>query len=270
MSHRVSDVDRVMRVLPELYRHRSVSALLSEAVRLLSTLIPNDGCGWFVYALDGRPRLEAMAESQPVLSTRTLSRVPGIVPYHPFIAVWSRQQSLVPAKYSDVPTPALRWFIDKYFGRDMSYEIGVDALTIPVGVTPTRACAVSFRRDRGSFTEADRAVGSLLQPHLEQAFANAQEVSRLIDAGHGLSMTEQLTERELQVAFWLARGKTNLEIGLILDAKPRTVEKHVERILRKLRVENRTAAALLLSSANSRERFVYDWPARPGRPPARS
>lgn len=248
MTSRVSDVDRVMRVLPELYRHRPVSALLSDAVRLLGTLIPNDGCGWFVYALDGRPRLEAYAESEPVLSSRTLIRVPGIVSHHPFIGLWSRYQAQVPLMYSDVSTPTLRWFVDKHYGTDMSREIGADALTIPVTVTPALACAVSFRRERGRFTEENRAVAALVQPHLAQAFANAQEVSRLIDAGPGLSMTGQLTDRELQVAFWLARGKTNLEIGLILDAKPRTVEKHVERILRKLRVENRTAAALLLMS----------------------
>jgi DNA-binding CsgD family transcriptional regulator len=249
MSHGVADVHRVMRLLPELYRSRPVSALLSDTVRPLGALIPNDGCGWFVYALDGRPRLEAYAESQPVLSTRTLSRVADVAPHPPFIGLWSQRQSLFPAMYSDVSTPALRWFVDKYYGTDMSREVGADALTIPVSVTPARACVVSFRRDRGRFREEDGAVAALLSPHLAQAFANAEEVSRLLDGGPGrLSMTEQLTERELQVAFWLARGKTNVEIGLILAAKPRTVEKHVERILRKLRVENRTAAALLLLS----------------------
>ena len=52
-----------------------------------------------------------------------------------------------------------------------------------------------------------------------------------------------LSPREAQVLAWVAEGKTNGEIGIILDARPRTVAKHLERIFRKLGVETRTAAA---------------------------
>ncbi len=51
-----------------------------------------------------------------------------------------------------------------------------------------------------------------------------------------------LTERESEVLFWLVRGKTNREIGLILSMSPRTANKHLEPIFRKLGVENRTTA----------------------------
>ena len=60
------------------------------------------------------------------------------------------------------------------------------------------------------------------------------------------SRSESLTRREAEVAGWLAEGKTNREIALILNLAARTVEKHLESILRKLRVENRTAAAILI------------------------
>lgn len=53
----------------------------------------------------------------------------------------------------------------------------------------------------------------------------------------------QLTLRESDVLFWIANGKTNREIGQILDMSPRTVNKHLEQVFRKLSVENRTAAA---------------------------
>ena len=53
-----------------------------------------------------------------------------------------------------------------------------------------------------------------------------------------------LTPREAEVLFWIAQGKTNAEIGLILDAAAATVKKHVERILEKLEVENRQSASL--------------------------
>jgi DNA-binding CsgD family transcriptional regulator len=52
-----------------------------------------------------------------------------------------------------------------------------------------------------------------------------------------------LTRREAEVLAWLAEGKTNPEIALILDTRPKTVSKHLERIYRKLGVETRTAAA---------------------------
>lgn len=53
----------------------------------------------------------------------------------------------------------------------------------------------------------------------------------------------QLTVREADVLLWIANGKTNREIGQILDMSPRTVNKHLEQVFRKLNVENRTSAA---------------------------
>ena len=54
-----------------------------------------------------------------------------------------------------------------------------------------------------------------------------------------------LTRRETEVLTWITQGKTNYEIGVILGAGTRTICKHVQRILNKLNVENRTAAAAI-------------------------
>jgi len=54
-----------------------------------------------------------------------------------------------------------------------------------------------------------------------------------------------LTRREAEVLQWVAHGKTNMEIGTILDVSPRTVQKHLEHIYQKLGVETRMAAATL-------------------------
>lgn len=53
-----------------------------------------------------------------------------------------------------------------------------------------------------------------------------------------------LTHRESEVLHWVAEGKSNPEIGIILDLSPRTVGKHLENIFKKLGVESRTAALL--------------------------
>ncbi len=56
----------------------------------------------------------------------------------------------------------------------------------------------------------------------------------------------KLTAREAEVLYWVAKGKTNRDVGDILGSSPRTVTKHMEHILPKLGVETRTAAAALV------------------------
>ena len=55
----------------------------------------------------------------------------------------------------------------------------------------------------------------------------------------------KLTPREAEVLFWISRGKSNYEIGIILGAKTGTICKHAEHIFSKLNVENRTSAAVV-------------------------
>ena len=52
-----------------------------------------------------------------------------------------------------------------------------------------------------------------------------------------------LSSRESEVLTLIARGASNDAIARAIGAKPRTVAKHVERIHRKLGVDNRAAAA---------------------------
>ena len=53
-----------------------------------------------------------------------------------------------------------------------------------------------------------------------------------------------LTERELEVAEWIAAGKRDREIGEILGCSFRTVHKHVQHIFEKIHVETRTAVCV--------------------------
>ena len=55
----------------------------------------------------------------------------------------------------------------------------------------------------------------------------------------------QLTAREAEVLYWVIYGKTNRDIGDILESSHRTVNKHLEHVFEKLGVETRTAAAAL-------------------------
>ena len=51
-----------------------------------------------------------------------------------------------------------------------------------------------------------------------------------------------LTTRESQMLYWLARGKSNREIGVILGISDRTVEKHLQHVFEKMDVGSRHAA----------------------------
>jgi DNA-binding NarL/FixJ family response regulator len=53
-----------------------------------------------------------------------------------------------------------------------------------------------------------------------------------------------LTPREAEILFWVAQGKTNFEIGTILQISPATAKKHLENIYGKLGTENRASATL--------------------------
>ncbi|MGN7293838.1 response regulator [Rhizobium sp. SAFR-030] len=53
-----------------------------------------------------------------------------------------------------------------------------------------------------------------------------------------------LTMRESEVLMWIAKGKSNKDIGDILGLSSRTVNKHLEQIYVKLGVENRASAAV--------------------------
>ena len=54
-----------------------------------------------------------------------------------------------------------------------------------------------------------------------------------------------VTKRESEVLYWVSYGKTSWEISQILTMSPRTVNKHLEQVYKKLGVENRTSAAAI-------------------------
>jgi transcriptional regulator EpsA len=100
------------------------------------------------------------------------------------------------------------------------------------------------------FTFACRAgaIGSrqtyllqLLAPALHAAWVRTQlqRTSSVVEkaSGHGV-----LTVREQDILKWIYLGKSNFEIGAILKISPLTVKNHVQKILRKLNVVNRTQA----------------------------
>jgi len=100
---------------------------------------------------------------------------------------------------------------------------------------------------------ADRdKLESIAKALLQYEALDGSQIEEIIEHGRLISPPPggaPPSARKLEVLTWVAQGKTNYEIGVILSACTRTICKHVERILTKLCVENRTAAAAIAIAA---------------------
>jgi transcriptional regulator EpsA len=88
-------------------------------------------------------------------------------------------------------------------------------------------------------------LAQLLTPSLHAAWTRTQLQQRRTEsggAGERPGGGSILTVRELDILKWIYLGKSNYEIGAILKISPLTVKNHVQKILRKLNVVNRTQA----------------------------
>jgi len=61
---------------------------------------------------------------------------------------------------------------------------------------------------------------------------------------HVRELSLPLSQREREVLKFVAKGLSNKEIAVSMRLGPSTVERHVENILRKLRLKNRVETAL--------------------------
>jgi DNA-binding CsgD family transcriptional regulator len=90
-----------------------------------------------------------------------------------------------------------------------------------------------FRGPGRDFSERDRAVLTLLRPHLEQIY---------LDAERRRHPVPRLTPRQWELLRLLAAGHTNRQIARRLGISGGTVRTHLENIYERLQVSSRTAA----------------------------
>jgi len=85
-------------------------------------------------------------------------------------------------------------------------------------------------------------LADLVVPFLHSAWVRSQLSWTSDEVTMKPQVAGLLTARELEIMKWLYYGKSNMEIGMILSISPLTVKNHVQKILRKLNVVNRTQA----------------------------
>ncbi len=137
---------------------------------------------------------------------------------------------------------AARWF----FGKKLERPMGSAHAYLPPAVRQwlERATAASATGVGPlELCEADRRVVVTLGRSNEgRYFLLVREES----ANHAAASLKALglSPREAEVMHWVCEGKTNPEIGQILEVTTHTVNRHLEHILAKLGVDNRQKAII--------------------------
>jgi transcriptional regulator EpsA len=111
-------------------------------------------------------------------------------------------------------------------------------------------CIYAIFSTRGPYSVAECDAMSVVLPYVDAALRQVRQLPdqylypaiRPIDAFSALSSDHDLSEREVQIIDWVAMGKTNPEIGSILEISEFTVKNHLKRIFKKLDVYNRAQA----------------------------
>lgn len=134
---------------------------------------------------------------------------------------------------------------------DTLFAGGRGEASLPASAAPAIAAAIAAGPSNHALRIPVGAGGGgpLLMTHLGAAGAG-ENLFRLACREFDATVLRgrfALTGREAEVLVWIARGKANKDIGDILGLSPRTVNKHLETVYRKLGVENRASAAVLAS-----------------------
>ena len=123
--------------------------------------------------------------------------------------------------------------INRPLGFEHDLMLTLPATPGPVPVPGRTVRLIFFRGSGPDFSERDRALLTLLRPHLHQAYLAAERRRHPIP---------QLTPRHWDLLRLLAAGHTNAQIARRLGISEGTVGTHLENIYTRLHVSSRTAA----------------------------
>jgi DNA-binding CsgD family transcriptional regulator len=215
---------------------------------LLADLMDQIRCDFCsVATFDSRREKARHVQGIPPADDVALKEIEAMDPVH-WEHYWNCQPCSHPDRTGDLRSvskiadfySARQWhstgmYSDIYRPGGMEHELQL-CLPAPGGRTagPGRTVRLYFFRGPGpDFSERDRALLTLLRPHLHQAY---------LDAERRRHPVPQLTARQQDLLHLLAAGHTNTQIARRLGISEGTVRTHLENIYRLLQVSSRTAA----------------------------
>ena len=138
-----------------------------------------------------------------------------------------------PIRRSDLQS--MRSFRCSGIYADVARKVGVDQmLAMAIRSDGLHVC-ISLNRAGRDFTATNVDIVTQLRPLLTRRIA-------LLLAAQAAAEVPRLTDRQRQILRLVAEGLTDAAIAHRLDCSPRTVDKHLEHVYRKLGVSCRTAA----------------------------
>lgn len=235
-----SDLRRIVQFLDSARPSDPADPVPPSTLSELTGLIAADQTDYFEVRPDGSILAFSMAfeEHHPAWLEEASVRLGDQNPLHPFR--WAPADG--PLRMSEVISDRALQRLDYY--NDFLWPAHIrDRLRVWLWRSTETAACVTLIRSGGRFSNRDKGVMAVLQPHL------AAMRERSIDADDRPEEVE-LTIREAQVVALVASGRSNAEIAHLLVLSPATVAKHLEHSYRKLRVTGRSEVAAALRTAS--------------------
>lgn len=149
-----------------------------------------------------------------------------------------------PIRRSDLQS--MRSFRVSGMYADVAQKIGVDQMLATALKPGSLHVCISLNRVGSDFAPTAVDLLTLLRPLLTRRVARLAAGQAMLACG---AAGPQLTARQEQVLRLVADGLTDAAIGHRLGCSPRTVDKHLEHIYRKLGVSCRSAAVAAACTA---------------------
>ena len=122
--------------------------------------------------------------------------------------------------------------------------------TVPLSQKPGRLGAMTLLSVTDEPLTDDTLLGVQIIAHLALARTSALTYG-LPRFGQDPRGLQTLSGQQLEILRWVARGKTNREIAIIMGSTRRAIDYHMQEILSKLGVSSRTQAVAILASRES-------------------
>ncbi len=252
MSLTGKDFDALQAAILEMNSRRDLKEFRAALSKLMLQLIPADYFAWnelLINPKSGTLHSVDFVESTDGVWLTFAERISRIIYEHPFTKPFLEQPNPTALKFSDFHS--LKQLLQTRVYQVAYAPLGFSRqMSIPIWLHPGLVSSLNFSGRGKDFSERDRQMLNRIAPHFKQAYQNAEIATARATALSRPLIAFQFTRSESEIAIWLAEGKSNPEIAAILGLSPRTVEKNVEKMLEKLGVENRTAAALRIAKAN--------------------
>lgn len=254
-----ADVRKMLDVIAGLQEPVSLDHFGKHIIDLMDKIFPGSICAFDeIDSKNGSYRITHNSPMTAVDAEKMFLRLQQLYKQNPIYDYVQRGGKEPVVKISDLKPQSHIHRTDFYHDilKPVGIEYQVNVLMPHDGVLST--LTINLPRD---FSDEMMEICHLLRRHIVLAHQNARMFTELEQLRAGeLEPCDEfgLTPREMELLHWIHEGKRNREIAVILGVATRTVDKHVENILRKLGVESRISAVqAVIRKSSSKARIKH-------------